>query len=50
MNVEEFAEEALVKKVREHLKSCLDNIGIEDGYRKDRLLTNLTREICLAFM
>lgn len=50
MNVEEFASEELINKVRTVLAKALTDMGLPEGYRQDRLLSELTREICLAFM
>jgi hypothetical protein len=50
MNVEEFATEELINRVREELFKALTNIGVKEGFRKDRLMTELTRMVCLSFV
>lgn len=50
MKVEEFASVELVNKVRIEVKALLDRLEYPDDFRRDRLLTEITREICLSYV
>jgi hypothetical protein len=50
MKVEEFASREFIERVRFNLNEALINIGIKEGFVKDRLLTEFTREVCVSSM
>lgn len=48
MNIEEFMSPEVAEDIRNKLKKALDEINFPHEFIRDRLLTNFTREVCLA--
>jgi hypothetical protein len=49
-DIDQFCSSEYAHRIRSAVKTALDQIGIDEGYIKDRLLVDLVREIALSTM
>jgi len=50
MTLEENVQEEYINTVRNALAKAFDEIGLQQGFRRDRLLHEMTEEVCLSTM
>ena len=50
VRLEEFCSEAYINRVREAVDNMFTALSLSPDYRRDRLLVDITREICLSRM